>query len=174
MQILFPQQYRASLFQAADNFSVFRGDAIFEQSAGGGGANASGVDQILESEGNAMQRARQSPRRISASAWRACARADSAVTVMKAFSRGFSFSMRARQSSVSSTGEMDPWRNNSLICNGLSCKSFVPRWKHYRPMPRQSHVGTAALGCPVDGEARESCNVTAESEPTAQSTRPAR
>ena len=35
---------------------------------------------------------------------------------MKAFSCEFSFSMRVKQSSVNSTGETDPSRNNSLIC----------------------------------------------------------
>src|ERR1700735_2712 len=49
---------------------------------------------------------RHCPREISASAVRACPSADSAVTVMKAFSSGLSFPMRSRQARVSSSGEI--------------------------------------------------------------------
>ncbi len=57
VQILFSQQHRAGSFQAANDFGVFRGDPIFEQRTGSGGADAGGVDQILERERNAVQRA---------------------------------------------------------------------------------------------------------------------
>src|SRR2546423_5683877 len=43
---------------------------------------------------------------ISRSAWRACSRARSAVTVMNAFRRGSSVSIRARHDSTSDTGEI--------------------------------------------------------------------
>src|SRR5262249_4442620 len=46
-----------------------------------------------------------SPRAISASAVLASSMADSAVTVMKAFTIGFRCSIRARQASVNSTGD---------------------------------------------------------------------
>ncbi len=56
MQILFPQEHRTGCFQAANHFRVFHGNPVFEQQAGGGGANAGGVDQVLEGERNAVQR----------------------------------------------------------------------------------------------------------------------
>ena len=52
---------------------------------------------------------RQCPCKISASAVRACASADSAVTVMNAFSVGLSFSIAARQDFVNSTGDSFPF-----------------------------------------------------------------
>ena len=56
MQILFSQKHRAGSLQAANNFSVFGGDAVFESETGGGSANASSVDQVFQGERNTMQR----------------------------------------------------------------------------------------------------------------------
>src|SRR5215471_5466144 len=57
---------------------------------------------------------------MSASASRACASADSAVTVMKAFNLEFSRSIRSRHACVSSTGETFLLRTSSEASLRLS------------------------------------------------------
>ena len=61
MHILFPQQYRTRTLKAADDISILGGDAIFEYSAGGGGANAGSVNQILKPDRDSVQRTTPSP-----------------------------------------------------------------------------------------------------------------
>ena len=57
MHVGFADEHRPGGFQAADHFGVFRRDAVFVDGAGGGGADARGVDAVLDADGNAVQRA---------------------------------------------------------------------------------------------------------------------
>ena len=57
VQVLLAYNDCAGRTQAADDFGVFRGNAVFEEFAGGGGADAGGIDDVFESDGNAVQRA---------------------------------------------------------------------------------------------------------------------
>src|SRR5208282_5057405 len=43
--------------ETPDNFGVFSRSAIFEQRAGCGGEGSGGIDDVFQSDGNAMQRA---------------------------------------------------------------------------------------------------------------------
>jgi len=106
VEIVLAHDHRARVAQTAHNFRIVSWNAVLMQSTSRGRADACGVDQIFQSNGNAVHGPRHSPRRISASAARASARADSAVTVMKALSAEFIFSMRSRLARVISTGEL--------------------------------------------------------------------
>src|SRR5258708_37847407 len=55
MKILLAQNDCAGATQAADNFGVFSGNAVLEQRAGGGGADSSGIENVFQSGGNAVQ-----------------------------------------------------------------------------------------------------------------------
>src|SRR5262249_16890134 len=57
VQVLFAQQDRAGGFQAADDFSVFFWNSIFKKSAGRGGTDSGGINQVFKCEWNAVQRA---------------------------------------------------------------------------------------------------------------------
>src|SRR6267142_1002000 len=46
---------RAAATQAADDFGVFAGHEIFELRAGGGGADSGDIDNIFESDGDAVK-----------------------------------------------------------------------------------------------------------------------
>src|SRR5208282_5952656 len=60
VQILLAQDDGASSAKTTDDLGVFGGNAIFlrstEQAAGGGGADSSDIDNVLEPDGNAVQR----------------------------------------------------------------------------------------------------------------------
>src|ERR1700674_6119934 len=56
MQVLLAQQDSPGLFQAADNFCILRGDAVFEQCTGRSGADPGSVDEVFQPKGDAVQR----------------------------------------------------------------------------------------------------------------------
>ena len=56
MQILLSQQNCSSFFQTPNDFRILGRDPVFEQSAGGGGANAGGIDQVFHRQRDSMQR----------------------------------------------------------------------------------------------------------------------
>ncbi len=55
MQVLFAQKDCASATQAADGLGVFARHAIFELRAGGGGADSGDIDNIFESDRDAVK-----------------------------------------------------------------------------------------------------------------------
>ncbi len=57
MQVLFAKNDRAGVAQAAHNFGVFGRNPVFEECAGGGGADAGGIENIFEPDGDAVERA---------------------------------------------------------------------------------------------------------------------
>src|SRR5208337_974833 len=57
MQVLLAQNDGARAAETPDNFGVFSRSAIFEQRAGCGGEGSGGIDDVFQSDGNAMQRA---------------------------------------------------------------------------------------------------------------------
>jgi hypothetical protein len=56
MKVCFANDYRASVLQPRDYFSVSGRNPIFEQLAGGGGANASGINVVFQRDGDAVER----------------------------------------------------------------------------------------------------------------------
>ena len=125
MQIVLAQNHRAGLPQPPHHFRIFGRHTILIKRAGSGRARARRIDQILQRNRNPVQRPAPLPARDFISAARASASADSAITVMKAFSDGFSFSMRSRQSRVSSTGETSFRRSRG------ASSTIVSRHRHW-------------------------------------------
>ena len=73
------------------------------------------------------------------------ARADSAVTVMNAFSVGLSFSMRARQSFVSSTGETFRLRSSWDESRESDCKQSLRSFAVRILQPVEANYAKLAL-----------------------------
>ena len=61
VHVQFADDDRACGLEFGDHRRIFGGNSIFEHCAGRGGANACGVDQIFEPDGNAVQRAAKFP-----------------------------------------------------------------------------------------------------------------
>lgn len=55
VEVEFAEQNGAGLGEAAGDLGVFGGDTVVEDGAGGGGADAGGVDVVFESDGNAVE-----------------------------------------------------------------------------------------------------------------------
>ena len=105
VQIVLAQNDRSRLPQSQRYLSILSGHAILVKPTGGRCPRAAVSIKSFKATGIPCKGPRHSPREISISAARASASADSAVTVIKAFSPGLSFSIRSRQARVSSTGE---------------------------------------------------------------------
>src|SRR3954447_10190032 len=57
VQVVLSQKDCTGVFQPAHHLGIFRGYSIFEQLTGGRGADSRDVDQVFETDGNAVQRA---------------------------------------------------------------------------------------------------------------------
>src|ERR1700736_843525 len=57
VQVQFSQQHCAGISEAADDLCVPGWNPVLEQSAGGGSADSGSVDQVLETQGDTVQRA---------------------------------------------------------------------------------------------------------------------
>ncbi len=57
MQVLFSENHRACAVQAPDDFRVLIWNTVFEERAGRRGVNAGGIEDVLEPDWNAMERA---------------------------------------------------------------------------------------------------------------------
>jgi len=145
--------------QAAHDFGVVDRHAVVEDPAAGRGSDARGIDEVFQGDWDAVQRSRQVPRAISPSAVRACASADSPVTVMNAFSAGFSAAMRARQARVISSD--DSFRRRSRSATSLRLSSSEP-------------AGAAPTTCAAALVGGSVNNAPADAAPAAEETSDAR
>jgi len=110
-------------FNRRTTSASFRWYSVAILVAGCRGPHARGVEEVFQSDGNAVERSAIISRAYFGFGLRACSSARSAVTAINALRRGLSRSMRARHSRVSSSGD----RRRVRICSAASVRVSTER-----------------------------------------------